>query len=128
MPRALHDLQPRVPHLRFQSHVGQPADLLRLARDGLVLVPKLEVPRLENGLEGVHGAAVSVPLERGEEEVQDVCVEARHQGLHPRSWVEDQVQRVLREEVSDLGDGFAEFRGRFGVIGDCLGTLAGYLS
>ena len=63
VPRALDDLQPRIPHLRLQGHVGQPPDLLRLGHDGPVLVPKLQVPWLKDGLEGVHGAVVFVPLE-----------------------------------------------------------------
>lgn len=120
MPRALHDLQPCVPHLRLQSHVSQSPDLLRLSPNGLVLVPKLQVPWLEDGLEGVHGAIVFVPLERGEEKVEDVRVEPGDGGLHLRGGVEDQVQIVLREEVGDLGDGFGEFRGCVGVVGDCL--------
>lgn len=69
VPRTLHDLEPRVPHLRLQAHIGHPHNLLRLGRDGLVIVPELQVPWLEDGLKGMQGAAVFIPLERREEEV-----------------------------------------------------------
>lgn len=84
-------------------------------------MPELQVPRLEDGLKRVHGTAVFVPFERREEEVEDVRVEPCDRVLHLRGWVEDQVQRVLREDIGDLGDGFAEFRGRLGVVGNRLG-------
>ena len=87
--RALHDLEPCVPHLRFQCRVGQQPNLLRLGRDGLIFVPKLQVPWLEDGLKGMHGAAVFIPLERREEEVYDVRIEPRDGGLHSRGWVEN---------------------------------------
>ena len=120
MPRALRNFQPSVPHFCLQGHVSQPPNLLRLGRDRLVLAPKLQVPGLEDGLEGVHGAVVVVPLQRGDEEAENVRVEPRDCGLHLRSRVEDYVERVLREELGDFGDGFADFRGGFGVVNDCL--------
>ena len=82
MTRALHNLQPRVAHLGLQSPLRQPTDLLRLREDGIVPEPELQIPWLENGLEGVHGAAVVIPLQRREEEVQDVREEPRDVGLH----------------------------------------------
>lgn len=120
MPRALRNLQPGVPHFCLQGHVGQPPNLLRLVRDRLVLGPELQVPGLEDGLEGMHGAAILVPLQRGDEEVENVRIEPRNCGLHLRSRVEDYVERVLREELGDLTDGFADFRGGFRVVDDCL--------
>lgn len=120
MPRALRNLQPGVPHFCFQGHVGQPPNLLRLGRDRLVLAPKLQVPGLEDGPDGVHGAVVLVPLQRRDEEVENMRVESRDSCLHLRSRVEDYVERVLREELSDLRDGFADFRGCFGMVNDCL--------
>ena len=97
MPRALRNFQPSVPHFCLQGHVSQPPNLLRLGRDRLVLAPKLQVPGLEDGLEGVYGAVVLVSLQRGDEEVENVRVEPRGCGLHLRSRVEDYVERVLRE-------------------------------
>lgn len=35
------------------------------------------------------------------------------------------MQRMLREEVGDLGDGFAEFRDYLGVVGNCLVGIRG---
>lgn len=66
------------------------------------------------------GAAVSVPLQGGEEEFQDASVEPGDGGLHFAGRVEDEVEGVLGEKVGDVGDGGAEFRGRGGVVGDGL--------
>lgn len=123
MFRALYDLQPRVPHLRFQGYLSQPAYLLRLREDDIVLMPKFQIPRLKDRLERVHGAAVVIPLERREEKVQNICVEPRDAALDLRGRVENQVQRVLRQEVGNLGDGLAELRAGFGVVRDCLEVL-----
>lgn len=120
MTRALRNLQPGVSHFCLQGHVGQPPNLLRLGRDRLVLRPELQVPGLEDGLEGMHGAAILVPLQRGDEEFENVCIEPRNCGLHLRSRVKDYVERVLREELGNLRDGFADFRGGFRVVDDCL--------
>lgn len=66
------------------------------------------------------GTAVSVPLQGGEEEFEDASVEPGDGGLHLAGRVEDQMESVLGEEVSDVGDGLAEFGGRGGVVGDGL--------
>lgn len=89
MPPALHNLQPGVAHLGLQRPLGQPTDVLRLREDGLVPVAELQIPRLKNGLQGVRGAAVVVPFQRREEEVQDVGEESGDVRLHLRGGVQD---------------------------------------